>query len=61
VPHHHPRIHNRHITLALSAHAPLTVLWDVAVKEEMLKKGSSLLLKTGSLEEFRQSLGLSSA
>lgn len=51
----------RHITLAMWAHALLTVLRACTVKEERLKKGVSLPLKTGSLERFRRSRRLSSA
>jgi SRSO17 transposase len=51
----------RHITLAMWAHALLTVLRASAVKEELLKKGVSLPLKTDSLQRFRRSRGLSPA
>lgn len=51
----------RHITLALWAHALLTVLRPSAVEEEILKKGVSLPLKRGSLTTFKQRRGLLSA
>lgn len=51
----------RHITLALWAHALLTVLRPSAVEEEILKKGASLPLKRGSLTTFKQRRGLLSA
>lgn len=48
----------RHITLAMWAHALLTVLRAGAVAQERLKKGVSLPLKSGSLTAFKQSRGL---
>lgn len=50
----------RHITLAMWAHALLTVLRASAIDEATLKKGASLPLETGSLTAFKQSRGLSS-
>ena len=51
----------RHITLAMWAHALLTVLRASSVEEEMLKKGVSLPLERGSLTKFKQRRGLLSA
>jgi SRSO17 transposase len=51
----------RHITLAMWAHALLAVLRASAVEEEILKKGVSLPLESGSLTNFKQSRGLLSA
>lgn len=50
----------RHITLAMWAHALLTVLRASAIDEATLKKGASLPLGTGRLTAFKQSRGLSS-
>lgn len=52
----------RHITLAMWAHALLTVLRAAAVEAEALpKKGALLPPATGSLAAFKRSRGLSSA
>ena len=51
----------RHVTLAMWAHALLTVLRAGAGEEERLKKRISLPLKSNSLTKFKQSRGLLSA
>lgn len=48
----------RHITLAMWAHALLTVLRATSLETEALKKGAFLPLETGSLERFKRSRGL---
>lgn len=51
----------RHITLAMWAHALLTVLRATALEEARWEKGAFLPVKTGSLEDFKRNRGLLSA
>jgi SRSO17 transposase len=48
----------RHITLAMWAHALLTVLRAAALEDHGLEKGALLLASSGSLETFKRSRGL---